>query len=78
MLIGDSVIYHGRTHVVVGFTPTSVRPAQVELSDPQTGITFWVDLQLERDRDAPDRAALRLVRGDRGQRSAGGEPDEKS
>lgn len=66
MLIGDSVTYDGRTHVVVGFTPTSVKPAQVELSNPQTGTTFWVDLQqLDRELDAPQRAALRLVRGDR-------------
>jgi hypothetical protein len=65
MLIGDSVIYDGRTHVVVGFTPTSVTPAQVELSDPQTGMTFWVDLQLDRERDAPQRAALRLVHTER-------------
>jgi hypothetical protein len=66
MLIGDTVTYDGRTHVVVGFTPTSVKPAQVELSDPQTGTTFWVDLQqLDRRLDAPQRAALRLVRGDR-------------
>ena len=50
MLIGDTVIHDGRTHVVVGFTPASVRPAQVELSDPTTGMTFWVDLQLDRER----------------------------
>jgi hypothetical protein len=65
MLIGDTVIYDGRTHVIVGFTPTSVKPAQVELSDPETGMTFWVDLQLDGDRAAPQRAALRLVHGDR-------------
>jgi hypothetical protein len=66
MLIGDTVTYDGQTHVVVGFTPTSVTPAQVELSDPQTGAAFWVDLQqLDRELDAPQRAALRLVRGDR-------------
>jgi hypothetical protein len=65
MLIGDTVIYDGRTHVVVGFTPTSVKPAQVELSDPETGMTFWVDLQLDGDRAAPQRAAPRLVHGDR-------------
>ncbi len=66
MLIGDTVTYDGRTHVVVGFTPTSVKPAQVELSDPQTGTPFWVDLQqLDRELDAPERAALRLVRTDR-------------
>jgi hypothetical protein len=65
MLIGDTVIYDGRTHVVVGFTPTSVKPAQVELSDPETGMTFWVDLQLDPRREAPQRAALRLVQSDR-------------
>jgi hypothetical protein len=65
MLIGDTVTYDGRTHVVVGFTPTSVQPAQVELSDPQTGTTFWVDLQLGRELDAPQRAALRLVQTER-------------
>jgi len=65
MLIGDSVTYDGRTHVVVGFTPVSVKPAQVELRDPQTGATFWVDLQPDRQLDAPQRAALRLVRSDR-------------
>jgi hypothetical protein len=71
MLIGDTVTYDGRTHVVVGFTPTSVKPAQIELSDPQTGTTFWVDLQqLDRRLDAPQRAALRLVRGDRRSRRA--------
>ena len=64
MLIGDTVTYDGRTHVVVGFTPTSVKPAQVELSDPETGMTFWVDLQLDRE-SAPQRAALRLVHTDR-------------
>jgi hypothetical protein len=61
MLIGDSVTYDGRTYVVVGFTPVSVKPAQIELSDPQTGTTFWVDLELDRELDAPQRAALRLV-----------------
>jgi hypothetical protein len=65
MLIGDSVTYDGRTYVVVGFTPTSVTPAQIELSDPQTGTTFWVDLQHDRELDAPQRAALRLVRSQR-------------
>ena len=65
MLIGDTVTYDGRTHVVVGFTPTSVTPAQVELRDPETGATFWVDLQLEQERGAPQRAALRLVHTER-------------
>jgi hypothetical protein len=66
MLIGDTVTYDGRAYVVVGFTPTSVKPAQVELKDPQTGTTFWVDLQLDEELEAPQRAALRLVPGDQG------------
>ena len=61
MLIGDSVTYDGWTCVVVGFTPTSVRPPQVELSDPRTGSTFWVDLDEIDGVDAPERAALRIV-----------------
>src|SRR2546428_587429 len=48
MLIGDSVTYDGRTHLVVGFTPTSVRPAQVELSDPSTGATEKAHIRWER------------------------------
>ncbi len=66
MLIGDSVTYDGRTYCVVGFTPTSVRPAQVQLSEPATGATVWVDLQRLHEQDAPERAALRLVERDRG------------
>ncbi len=65
MLIGDSVTYGGRIYRVVGFTPTSVRPAQVQLSEPETGATLWVDLRLLQGQDAPERAALRLVRRDR-------------
>jgi hypothetical protein len=68
MLIGDSVTYDGRTHLVVGFTPTSVKPAQIELRDPETGATVWVDLRLVRELDVPQRAALRLVRPRRRQR----------
>jgi hypothetical protein len=62
MLIGDTVVYDGRRHLVVGFTPTSVRPAQVQLNDPVIGATVWVDLKELRMEDAPTRAALRLVR----------------
>jgi hypothetical protein len=62
MLIGDSVTYGGRIHHVVGFTPASVTPAQIQLSDPRTGATVWVDAHRLRTRDAPERAALRLVR----------------
>jgi hypothetical protein len=61
MLIGDSVLFDGWTCVVVGFTPTSVRPAQVELSDPRTGSTFWVDLDQIEELEAPERAALKIV-----------------
>ena len=49
-------------------SPTSVKPAQIQLSDPQTGAKFWVDLPLDRELDAPQRAALRLVRDDRPRR----------
>jgi hypothetical protein len=63
MLIGDTVTHHGRTYNVVGFTPTSVRPAQVQLSDPATGANVWVDLPLQAE-DTVERAALRLVPGD--------------
>jgi hypothetical protein len=65
MLIGDSAVYDGRTYVVVGFTPTSVRPAEVQLSDPPTGTSFWVEIGLVGELSAPERAALRLVRPDR-------------
>ena len=60
MLIGDSVTYDGWTCVVVGFTPASVRPAQVELSDPRTGMTFWVNVDELEELDAPERAAGRI------------------
>jgi hypothetical protein len=63
MLIGDSVIYDGRVYVVVGFTPTSVKPAQVGLSNPGTSSTVWVDLHLVRGLEAPRRAALRVIPG---------------
>src|SRR5712691_11193003 len=56
MLIGDSVTHHGRTYEVVGFTPTSVRSAQIQPSDPETGATIWVDLQ----RRCAGSGALRL------------------
>lgn len=42
MRIGDSVTYHGRTYVVVGFTPMSVTPAEAQLRDPETDRRFWV------------------------------------
>jgi hypothetical protein len=64
MLIGDTVTHDGRTYSVVGFTPTSVRPTQVQLSDPATGAIVWVDLPL-RVEGSFERAALRLVPRDR-------------
>lgn len=61
MLIRDSVTYEGRSHVVIGFTPTSVTPALIELRDPRTGATVWVERRLVREPVAPERAALRLI-----------------
>jgi hypothetical protein len=58
MQIGDSVTYKGRSYTVVGFTPMSVIPAEIELRDPQTGATFWVEWPPA----APaERAALRIA-----------------
>lgn len=59
MRIGDSVTYDGRTYVVVGFTPMSVTPAEVQLCDPETGSRFWVAWPPAVER--VERAALRLV-----------------
>jgi hypothetical protein len=61
MMIGDSVTYDGRTYRVVGFTPTSVRPAQVQLGRPGSDVAIWVDLRLLRAQEAPERAALRSL-----------------
>jgi hypothetical protein len=55
MLIGDSVTYQGRRYVVVGFTPMSVIPSEIQIRDPQTGKTFWVE------RPPIERAALTIV-----------------
>jgi hypothetical protein len=57
MLLGDFVTYQGRRYVVVGVTPISVRPFSVELSDPETTRTFWVEWPPE----PVERAALRLA-----------------
>jgi hypothetical protein len=62
MLIGDSVRYDGRTYVVVGVTPASVSPAEVQLSDPKSRATFWVERRLVRELGAPERTALKLIR----------------
>jgi hypothetical protein len=57
MLIGESVTYKGRRHVVVGFTPMSVRPFE-QLFDPLTNQTVRVAWpSVER----VERAALRVV-----------------
>jgi hypothetical protein len=58
MLIGDSVTYKGRRHVVVGFTPMSVRPFEVQLRDPATGRTVWVEWP---PAESVERAALRIA-----------------
>jgi hypothetical protein len=57
MLLGDLVTYQGRRYVVVGVTPMSVRPFSVELSDPETNRTIWVEWPTE----PVERAALRLA-----------------
>jgi hypothetical protein len=57
VVIGDSVIYEGRRHVVVGVTPFSVTPFKVLLEDPETQRQFWTEPGV----DAIERAALRAV-----------------
>jgi len=59
VLIGDSVTYNGRTYVVVGFTPMTVTPAEIQLRDPETGKTFWVVWPAIME--SGERAALRVV-----------------
>lgn len=68
MRIGDSVTYKGRNYVVVGFTPMSVRPPEIQLQDPQTGALSWVPWP---PAEPAERAALRLARAE------DAEPDEK-
>jgi hypothetical protein len=43
MRIGDEVIYKGGRYVVVGFTPVSVTPFRVGLSNAETEESFWID-----------------------------------
>jgi hypothetical protein len=43
MQIGEQVTYNGRRYAVVGFTPLSVTPFRVELLDPVTQESFWVE-----------------------------------
>jgi hypothetical protein len=58
MLIGESVTYEGRRHVVVGFTPMSGRPFEVQLLDSVTGQTVWVEWP---PAEGIERAALRVA-----------------
>jgi len=60
MFIGDTVIYDGQAHTVVGFTPMSVTPAESELRPLGGGESLWIDRQLVKEPLAPERAALRL------------------
>ena len=58
MLIGESVTYKGRRHIVVGFTPMSVRPYEAQLLDPLTDQTVWVEWP---PAERVERAALRVA-----------------
>jgi hypothetical protein len=70
VLIGDTVTYEGRRYVVVGFTPMTVTPPEVELDDPETGTRLWVRWPPV---EGPARAALKLVpRNDRRRSGDGG------
>jgi hypothetical protein len=40
--IGDQVIYEGCPYVLMGITPMSVTPFEMQVQDPKTGRTFWV------------------------------------
>jgi hypothetical protein len=60
MVIGDTVVYDGQAYTVVGFTPVSVTPAELELRPLEGGASFWIDRQLLGEPIAPERAALRL------------------
>jgi hypothetical protein len=58
MVIGDFITHRGRRWEVVGFTPFSVRPAQVELESPETGERLWV---VWPPLEEVERAASRVV-----------------
>jgi hypothetical protein len=62
MVIGDTVIFDGRWYTVLGFTPVSVTPAEVELRPLAGGTSVWIARQLVEEPLAPERAALRLSR----------------
>ena len=57
MALGDFVTYQERRLVIVAVTPMSVRPFRVELNDPETNRTRWV----EWPPSLVEGAALRLV-----------------
>ncbi len=62
MLIGQDVIYDGRAHVLVGVTPMSVTPFEMQLRDPVTGTVVVVQAQPRQRADGlyevlKDRAA---------------------
>jgi hypothetical protein len=60
VLIGDTLVYDGQAYAVVGFTPVSVTPAEVELQPLEGGASFWIDRKLLVEPLAPERVALRL------------------
>ena len=70
MVIGDTVIYDGRRWTIVGFTPVSVTPAQIELESPVDGTRRWVDRATLAGGGPAERAALRLLRGRKGDDAA--------
>jgi hypothetical protein len=56
--VGDRVIYRGRRYVVVGFTPTAVRPFRVELRDVETKERRWFAWPLPPESDDPASRAV--------------------
>lgn len=61
MFIGDTVVYDGETFTIVGFTPISVTPAQIEIRPLRGGDSLWIDLAEVTQPVAPQRAALSLA-----------------
>ncbi len=61
LLIEDTVISDGEAHTVVGFTPMSVTPAEVQLQPLDGGERFWIDRSSLGSRSLPDepRSAFR-------------------
>ena len=60
MRIGEEVTYNGRRYAVVGFTPFAVIPFRVELADPETNSSFWIEWP---PTAAAEGVALRSVGG---------------